>query len=327
MVVDVTRITALLEQHPRILKPQLLIFFEDEIGAYREHDCEGVRVRFDVGLRVEPIEDAEAHRECPLAVFLVLREGTCIHDSVGCVNIRLDIRIALRFIKVPQIGQNHLRPHRRARLATLGPRINHTCMRPSVGLVTLIPLLILVLHDLQNLLSSCSGPAVAALGQRVDERVIRVGVRLDINVPAMVEIVHVVEDLLGTFGATTGPATGPRVDDGVEGDRVWFDISIACLVEAVHPLKDGLSTLGSRLAFTTLGPGVEDCVEVDGCGLDILAAVSAESVDHVMQDTFCPSSSSWLSALSQRVDDGIVCKGVWFEVLIPRRILCLHLIQ
>ena len=78
----------------------------------------------------------------------------------------------------------------------------------------------------------------------------------------------------------------------------------------VHPLKDGLSALGSSLVLTPLGPRVEDCVEVDGCGLNILTAIGAESVDHVVQETFCPGSGSMLSALGQRVDDGIVCTCV-----------------
>lgn len=67
-----------MEQHPRSVEPHRLVLLKNEVSAHGEHDGEGVRVRFDVCLRVEPIEDTEGHIECLFAVFLVLRESTCL---------------------------------------------------------------------------------------------------------------------------------------------------------------------------------------------------------------------------------------------------------
>mmetsp|Transcript_8243 Transcript_8243/g.17605 ORF Transcript_8243/g.17605 Transcript_8243/m.17605 type:complete len:538 (-) Transcript_8243:3458-5071(-) len=327
MVVDVPRITAFLKQHARILKPRLLIFFEDEVRAHRKHNGKGVRIRFDIRLRVKPIKHAEAHCECLLSVFLVLRKCTCIHDRIGSVHVWFDVWITFRLIQVPQIGQNHLCPPCCPRFSTLCPRINNTGMRPRVGLVALVSILILLLHDLQDFLCPRCRSTISAFRQRIDQCIVRVSIWLHVNVPAAVQIIHVVKNLLGTLGPTAGSAPSPGVNDCIKRDSIRLDISIPCLVESVHPLKDGLSAFGGRLALTRLRPSIKNSVEVYGRRLHILAAVGAEAVDHVVQDTFCASSGTRFSTLGKSVDNSIVGESVGFKILIASSILSLHLIQ
>ena len=83
MVVDMSRIATLMKQHSRILKPHDIIFFEDEIGAHGEHDGEGIGVRFDISLRVEPLKDTEGHSECLLPIFFMFGECACLQNSSG----------------------------------------------------------------------------------------------------------------------------------------------------------------------------------------------------------------------------------------------------
>ena len=80
-----------MEQHPRSVEPHRLILLKNEVGAHGEHDGECVRVRFDVCLRVEPIEDTEGHIKCLFAVFLVLRESTRLKKIRECV-VSLELR-------------------------------------------------------------------------------------------------------------------------------------------------------------------------------------------------------------------------------------------
>lgn len=83
VIVDMSRIAALLKQHSRILEPHCIVLFEDEVGAHGEHDGEGIRIRFDVDLRVEPLKDTEGHIECLLTVFFMLGECACLQNSKG----------------------------------------------------------------------------------------------------------------------------------------------------------------------------------------------------------------------------------------------------
>lgn len=44
-------------------------------------------------------------------------------------------------------------------------------------------------------------------------------------------------------------------------------------------------------------------VEIDGCCTNIFTGTVSASVNHVVQHSFGPCSSSWFSTLGQRIDD------------------------
>mmetsp|Transcript_24069 Transcript_24069/g.34425 ORF Transcript_24069/g.34425 Transcript_24069/m.34425 type:complete len:204 (-) Transcript_24069:2332-2943(-) len=104
MVIDMSGLAALFKQHLRALKTYWCLLFRNEIGTDREHDGEGVSIRLDIWLRVQPLEDTERHLKSFFAIHIMLGESTCIHDGIGGVNIRLNIRVLRILVKIPEIG-------------------------------------------------------------------------------------------------------------------------------------------------------------------------------------------------------------------------------
>src|SRR6056300_299268 len=98
-----SRLATLLKQHLRLLKTSLRILFRNEIGTHREHDSEGVCIWLNVWLRVQPVESTKRHNKSLFAVNIMLGKSTCIHDSIGRVDIWLDIRILGCVVHAPKI--------------------------------------------------------------------------------------------------------------------------------------------------------------------------------------------------------------------------------
>mmetsp|Transcript_3785 Transcript_3785/g.6442 ORF Transcript_3785/g.6442 Transcript_3785/m.6442 type:complete len:228 (-) Transcript_3785:3470-4153(-) len=227
MIINMSRLAALLKQHLCALKTHRRILFWNEIGTNREHDGEGVRIRLDIRLRVQPLEDTERHLKSFLAVHIMLGESTCVHDGIGGVNIRLNIRVFRILIKIPEIGQNRLGSHRSALLSRLGPSVNDTSVGPRVRLEALVTCRVPLLHNAQDLFSPRSRTTVTTLRKRIDQSVVSVGVRLHINVSSLVKLIHVIEDLLGPLRTSLASAPSPGIDNCIECDRVRLNIGVS----------------------------------------------------------------------------------------------------